>query len=744
MLPAGKSIQRNIRFLREAKLSNKVVISLAAQPGIGTAALMVQTDNLARQFTPPLVDKVTTGIEDIDIGAEMSAFLKYTPQLVDTKTLNGIKGELNPDGVARTVKKVWMRMFAPSAMFMGQFYRLDPFGLSLKTMKNFQLLASSLGYAVKIESGHFVSQDGRHTLMILDTPITLTDGFGSRKLIDYVNEKIKTLPKCVSAQVVAGHLHSLSNEETIKRDIARTSVIATIGFLLIFFLAFRDWRRLVFFIIPFVAVVVATRISSFVFGRLSYFVIGMGAVVIGIADDYAIYVYMAVRTTRRRDIVKEVARPLTLAAFITISVFSALFFSKIEGYRQFSFFAGVSILLCLLFVLFIFPHLLKVDRQAPIQPAPSAATAQRYDRFVLIAWVFAIIFLSAQAFKTQFNNDLNSFDGTSRNILQAEENFHEVWGGKDQPALLVVDALTLRKAQSVNEQIYFEGAKLAGPEKFISIASVWPSPDTREKNLKYWDKFWQENKSKQVEELFRKCGRAYKFSDEAFQPFFATFEQSPGVTAWPQKSKFFERIEERFFQKTDQGFRLISYFPDTDNLITDLSRVAEKYPGAFIVSRKVFARDISASLAKEIVFLAGLSAVLVLLLTLLLLKNLKLTLIALSSVLSSIAAVVGGFVVLGKALNAPAIIAAMVVLGVSIDYGIFILYSYKHNLNIGTPKAVWVSAAGAVIGAVSLLFAHHPVMYSIGLVLTLGLAAGFIAAQVVVPAMYRLWAGHDN
>jgi len=744
MLPAEKSMQRNIRFLREAKFSSKVVISLEAQPGVSTAALIAQTDNLARQFVPPLVDKVTTGVEDINIGAEMSAFLKYTPQLADAQTLNDIQDKLNPDGIEGTVKKVWKRMLTPSAMFMGQFYRIDPFGLSLKTMKNFQQLASSLGYEVNIESGHFVAKDGRHTLMILDTPVTLTDGFASRKLIDYVNAKIKTLPKFVSAQVVAGHLHSLSNEETIKRDISRTSVIATIGFLLIFFLAFRDWRRLVFFIIPFAAVVVATRISSFVFGQLSYFVIGMGAVVIGIADDYAIYVYMAVRTTCRRDIVKEVARPLTLAAFITISVFSALFFSKIEGYRQFSFFAGVSILLCLLFVLFIFPHLLKVDRQPAVKSAPAVVVAKRYDRFILAAWAFAIIFLSAQALKVQFNNDLNSFDGTSRNILQAEDNFHEAWGGKDQPALFVADAVTLREAQRINEQIYFEGVKLAGPEKFISIASVWPSLDTREKNLKSWEQFWQKNKSKQVEELFRKYGPAYKFSDDAFLPFFTTLDRPLSVVDWPQQSKFFEHIEERFFQKTDQGFRLISYFPDTDNLIAGLSRTAQKYPGAFIVSRKVFARDISSSLAKEIVFLAGLSAVLVLFLTLLLLKNLKLTLIALSSVLSSIAAIVGGFVVLGKALNAPAIIAMMVVLGVSIDYGIFILYSYKYKLNIGTPKAVWVSAAGAVIGAVSLLFAHHPVMYSIGLVLTLGLTAGFIAAQIVVPAIYRLWVTHDN
>ena len=55
--------------------------------------------------------------------------------------------------------------------------------------------------------------------------------------------------------------------------------------------------------------------------------------------------------------------------------------------------------------------------------------------------------------------------------------------------------------------------------------------------------------------------------------------------------------------------------------------------------------------------------------------------------------------------------------------------------------AVWVSALTTIVGAFSLLFARHPALFSIGLTLTMGLMAGYLAAQFAVPALYRMWMG---
>jgi predicted RND superfamily exporter protein len=89
--------------------------------------------------------------------------------------------------------------------------------------------------------------------------------------------------------------------------------------------------------------------------------------------------------------------------------------------------------------------------------------------------------------------------------------------------------------------------------------------------------------------------------------------------------------------------------------------------------------------------------------------------------------------------NAPAVIAALVVVGLNIDYGIFMVYTAKAELYPETLRATFLSAFTTVAGAASLLLAKHPVLYSIGFTLVSGLAFGCLAAILIVPAMYRLW-----
>lgn len=93
----------------------------------------------------------------------------------------------------------------------------------------------SLGYDVVINNGHLISRDGRHAMVIVKTNVALMDGFGARKLITYLRRELKaSLPGFVSADIIAGHIHTVSNEDVIIRDIGLTSIMASFAFLLLF------------------------------------------------------------------------------------------------------------------------------------------------------------------------------------------------------------------------------------------------------------------------------------------------------------------------------------------------------------------------------------------------------------------------------------------------------------------------------------------------------------------------------
>ena len=93
------------------------------------------------------------------------------------------------------------------------------------------------------------------------------------------------------------------------------------------------------FLAPFAAVAVSINITYFVFKDLSYSVIGMGTVISGIAIDYGIFVYVAVKKAGGSyKTIKQVINPVMHGALTTISGFAVFFFSSVNGYHQLAFF----------------------------------------------------------------------------------------------------------------------------------------------------------------------------------------------------------------------------------------------------------------------------------------------------------------------------------------------------------------------------------------------------------------------
>ncbi len=120
------------------------------------------------------------------------------------------------------------------------------------------------------------------------------------------------------------------------------------------------------------------------------------------------------------------------------------------------------------------------------------------------------------------------------------------------------------------------------------------------------------------------------------------------------------------------------------------------------------------------------------------------TALALIPVITGTTAVMGIIPIFGLSLNAPSLIAAMVVLGLCIDYGIFMVYTCSRNLKTGTRMAVSLSAITTLIGAGVLLFADHPVLFSIGATIVSGVLFGYISSIIVIPSFYRLWLKNTN
>jgi uncharacterized protein len=750
MLPADPQVQQSMRFLRESNFSDKLIISLKLKDNqYTTQDLISATDQLINSIKSPLVKQVIGNVSGTNLMQEMIFFLQYSPQLLGPESIAKLKTQITPSGIEERLKFIYRQSLTPGSSFLMPFLRADPLNLSSEILRNIQKLSTSSGYDVTLDNGHFISRDGKSAMVIIKTSVLLTEGFGSRKIVKYLQEKLAALPDFVSANIIAGHMHTVKNEDVIKKDIWLTSVIAALGFLLLFLFFFRDFRAIIIFLMPFAAVLISTCIAFLVFKNLSYFVIGLSAVIAGISIDYGIYVFMAVRKAGNSlETLRQIIKPVLFSALTTLSIFAVFFLSNVEGYHQLAFFSNLSIILCLGFALFILPHFLSKEDSSgqtnPVIALHEPSNSNIPDYILVITWVVFIIVMIGFAGQLRFNNDINQFDGAGREVFKSEEEFHNTWGAKSLPAVFVTCASTLKNVYELNTSVYEAAIKAVGKDNFNSLVAIWPGLSSRQANLAGWKKFWNKAKEDEFKGLLATYGKTYNFSPDAFNPFFQKLRPQVNLEVEPRNLVFFDQLKDQFVLKKESGYQMISFFPDEDKFIQKLSVVSKNYPGTFLVSRKNFSQQISQALSGELAFLAFLAVFATLGLTFLLLRNLRLTILAMVPVITALAMIAGVMRLLGLSLNMSSIIAAMVVLGIVSDYGMFVVYYCKYGYKTGTYFAVTFAALTTLIGTGVLLFAQHPVLFSIGVTLTTGVLTGYLSSLLIIPALYRLWRVKEN
>ncbi len=742
MLPADGEFSKSLEFLRESNFSDKIILSLGLKShDKDTQDIISAARFLKQRLKSPYVQQIDEGLFESNILDEMKGFLTYVPQITTDLELLNIKDKINAKEIEAQLKRSYNRMLAPGSIFSGYLLRNDPISIKLKYLKSVQNLMESIGYKAKVQQGHFISNDGKHVMLILSTPIRTTDSLGARKLFNYLYEQLEFLPSYISVDIVSGHLHTLSNEAVLKKDIAKTVVVVSIILLMLLILVFRNIRALVVFFVPIVAILISLNITSFFsIGKLSLFVVGMAAVIVGIAVDYGIHIYLAVQAGGI-DKVKRIAKPIIVCALTTMGVFSSFLFSNIYGYKQFALVTNFSILISILFYLFMFPRFLEGRGPSHIKNKyrTSVPRIKMNDKVLVFAWLIIMVSMIIFAGRLEFSSDLRAYDGSSDAIFEAENRFHKTWGLEREPAIFVAESEHLEEALKINERISQEAKEVLGEDNFSSLAKVYPSMGTRRMNLSRWKSFWKGGAEDELRGLLDEYGKNLNFSEDAFDPFFNSLYKGSVSEASSKDTQLLDRVKKRFLQRVKSGYYIMSFFPDKEILFKKVLEISSRFKNTFVVSRNNMAKSISVSVYREVIKLAQIAVVLVVLLTFILLKNIRLTILALLPVVTSVCTILGMMAILGFSLSAPALIATLVVIGLCIDYGVFMVYECKYSLEAKTLLAISLSAITTIIGGGVLLLAKHPVLFYVGVAMTIGILSGYLVAVFIIPSCYRLW-----
>ena len=203
----------------------------------------------------------------------------------------------------------------------------------------------------------------------------------------------------------------------------------------------------------------------------------------------------------------------------------------------------------------------------------------------------------------------------------------------------------------------------------------------------------------------------------------------------------FGLFTQKFINYEKNQVRISSFIDDKPDAVEKMKEFLSGIPEAEVISPKSFGTYISTQIISDAVYIAIVSICLVIILAFLCLRNCAKTVVALLPVISSIIIIIPIFAILGMKINAVALVACIVVTGLAIDYGIFVVSACDKNDKVFSKdalKALTLSVLSTAIGAAALLWAGHPALRSVGLVISSGVLAGYLGAVFISPALYEL------
>ncbi len=742
MLPDGESqVAHDFALLQQAPFARQLVINVTATAAISTDELLVATDNLRQALPADLFLNLLSGSADVAAPELFNQLGDYLPVLASDNDLQTIAEQLSPTAIDSSVANDLAQLLQPQGMVLKNKIRRDPLQLeriALQKLGNLNPIP-----AVQLKNGHFLSQDGKSSLILADTTIPITDAIGGRALLDAFATASQELPLGITADFISGHPYTLANAETIQADMQLVLLVSSIGILLLFVVLIRSWRALFVYLLPLFSMVAAVVATGICFGTVSGITIGFGAVMLGITIDYGLHVYFAWRYGRAtqggEQLIGAVARPVLFGGLTSLAAFSVLLASALPGQRQLAVFAMAGIGTALVLALLFLPHFIGRGKG---EGSASALQLRRhiFDRkpklrlLILLLWLGITCFAAVQGQKLTVNAELRQLSYIPPALEQAEQQLATTWGNVRSRALVFAGGKDLETALQHNEQVWQQLKQLGVEDEVVSLAPLLPSQQMQQQRLVAWETFWQQHQATS-RDLLQTAGAKYRFSASAFDPFWQRLNQpAPLIDAAVLNSWGLERAVSSLLLNNGDSYQIITLFPDRPELLAALEHKFGAVAEISLVSQRRFSQQLSREIGADFSQFVSYAGIAVVVLLLLLFRNLTEVLLALLPVLTGLLVMFGGMGWLGLEMNLFNVVAAILIIGLAVDYGIFMVCHGQQEEDLASSRAVLISGLTTLVGFGALLLARHPALHSIGLTVMLGIGAAVPTAVLVIPA----------
>jgi len=755
MLPHNDARVDEYRYsLRKFRQIDRIYLDVSVNADEPEKLAQAADEVFAALATNTSFARITYRIEVGGQGRIIDFLTGALPNLFTEGDARELERKIEPAAVREHLTTMRRKLAGPEGMVLKEVVAADPVGASSLVVAKVLPLQTGFGGA-QIVDGRITSADGRHVLMTAEPRFGSSDSKAStgliRDLLQTVQQVEKQFPG-VHVAITGGHRMSVDNASIIRSDAARCISIGTVAMLALCLMAYRRrWLALVTFIPSLFGTLMAGVVLAFWQDQLSAIALGFASIAIGVTVDYAIHVIYHLDDISETDHLSigqhlsKLVFPVGVGVITTIAAFLVMMASPLHGYQQLGILGAIGVVFSAAFALVILPLLVPRPKRSGQSPLWMTKVWGRYfewqsrNQLWLVTIVFVLTGVSVFGIKRlRFEGDVSKLNGITKSTRQDDTLINQTWGEALGMTMAVARGATPAEALEQNDRIANALARNTNVTASYSLASVCPSPATQQTNIQRWREFWTPARRDTLRQNLQQLGGELGFRPDAFAKFWQRVESEPKALTLEtfRGSPLEQMLNERVALGTnDTAVSTLMKLADR----TQVERLRQELPNAIVLDGQDFAAHIASLARSGLKNFAVWTGIVVGGLLLVSLASIELVIVTLSPIAIGLLWTFGTMGFLGIPIDLMNSIFVIFIIGVGEDYSVFMMTAKLDEWR-GHPHKAAVISASVLISALTTIFgfgvmviADHPVLFSMGATVLIGMVFTFIATLVLTP-----------
>lgn len=631
--------------------------------------------------------------------------------------------------------------------------RHDPVGLRNVLIKR---IGSSDGMPFRIIDGHLFTSDTTTVLALCTPGFSSLDSKAGARLFNKIGAAKEVVEEAYPGVEVLYHgapIQSVNNASRIKSDLILTLGISMLLICLIIALCFRSVKALLLLIAPVLfGAIFSLAVMYLIQGQISLMALGIGAIVVGVAMSYSLhllthykYTYDTVR------VLNDEYKPIFLAGTTTIGAFIGLLFTDSPLLRDFGLFASFAIVGTIIACLFFAPHFLKYESRKSSFAIIEKFNSIRFDRNnpLIVSLICITIVCIIMSNKVTFDSDITHIGYKSDDLIRSQQLYKEKVSGGLHSQFYAVKSANIDSALMLNRRLAANCRSLQDMglvSSFSQSYNLLVDSALQEARIKEWRRHFTSQRCARIEQMVRAEGAKRGFDDAMFEPFFEIIRGDYRPYSLYEADVLPRQLMNTLIEQVGGDYLVFTSVKLDKANLKRVNDFMSQQAGVIVLDPFYYTGNLVQTMHDDFNSILAFSSMFVLIVLCLAFRNLFLALIAFIPMSISWYIVLGMMGIFGMQFNLINIIISTFIFGIGVDYSIFVMEGLlaegtgrDTRLLLQHKTAITVSAILLMLCMVSLLFAVHPAISSIGVTALIGMLSTVIMAYCIQPFIFRLF-----